>query len=255
MINLVIECFEKGIITEEDTDNIDLKWGDHESIIQMLEKIVKREGFGDVLAEGVKRTAEKIGEEATNLAVLIKGMSPMQHDIRSNWGMLLGYTVAGSGPTHEGMGSGWRDPLRLSSHLKGMNVMTTQLSKIWMDSVGICTNLMAGITPDIQIDALSAITGWNISEEEMMAVADRGVNLMRAFNVRHGLTPSDDWPSPRLLEPPKDGGAKGVTGKYKLKSMILDYYRLKGWDEISGRPFRNTLIQLGLEKISKDLWD
>lgn len=254
-LSLAMECYEKGLIDGKVTEGIDLSWGNVESVVRMMEKVVKREGFGAILAGGVKRTAEEIGAEADNFAVLIKNMSPMLHDIRSSYGFLLGYTLSGAGPTHEGTGKGWGwpDELRFSTKLQAPEVRGEQLEKLFSDSVGVCT-IFAGISIDRHLEALSAVTGWDISRNEAETIGERGVNLIRSYNIRNGLTPCDDWPSPRLLEPPPDGGAKGAQGKYKLKGMILDYYRRMGWDEVSGKPWRNTLTRLGLEDVARDLW-
>lgn len=102
------------------------------------------------------------------------------------------------------------------------------------------------------METLSAALGYDFSVEEVKKISMRCVNLRRVFNLRHGLKPEDDTLSPRLLEAPPDGGAKG--SKIKIKHMVLDYYRCMGWDEKTGKPYRRTLKDLGLEDVIKDIW-
>lgn len=260
-ISLAMECYEKGLITEDNTGGIDLRWGNADAVFELLEKIVRRDGIGDLLAEGVKRAADKLG--AADYAVHIKNMAPMQHDIRSDWGLLLGYTVAGAGPVHEGVAKwllpdqelGFPKPLpRFATQKKAEAVMKTQLKRLLSDNLGICSFVSRTVPQRLVAKALSAATGWDISLKEAYEVSERTVTLTRAFNIRHGLKPSDDWPSPRLLEPPKDGGSKGITAEPYLAGMVREYYRLMGWDEITGKPLRNTLTRLGLADVVKDIW-
>jgi len=107
----------------------------------------------------------------------------------------------------------------------------------------------------VNADALKAATGWHYTADELRDVGERAMQLERAFNIRHGLTPEDDWNVPdRLIVAPVDGPGKGMAIKDHLKGMILEYYRLMGWDLKTGKPYRDTLIRLGLDDAARELW-
>jgi len=126
------------------------------------------------------------------------------------------------------------------------------------DSIGICwliTWRLPGVLR-LTAESLSAATGWDYSPDELLAVGERIMHLERAFNVRHGLKPEDDYNvPPRLIEAPPDGPAAGVSIAPYLRGMINEYYRLMGWDERTGKPFRGILRNFGLNDVAKDLWD
>jgi aldehyde:ferredoxin oxidoreductase len=261
-VSLAMECYEKKLISKNDTDGLELQWGNAEAVIQLLGKIKRREGIGNILAEGTKRAADHIGKGAQEFAVLIKNMAPMQHDIRSDWGKLLVYTIAGSGPCHEDGIYNLPDseigfPTYLppfTTHRKAEAVRKTQFKRMSSDNLGICDFNKRSVPARLVEKAMKTVTGWDMSIEEAYEASERTINLIRVFNIRNGLVPSDDWPSPRLLEPPPDGGAQGVTAKTHLRGMIDDYYEVMGWDKKTGKPLVNTLRRLGLEYTIKDLW-
>lgn len=262
-ISLAMECYEKGLITKNETDNLDLTWGNAEAVAQLLGKIARREGIGNVLADGVKRAADKIGKGAGEFAVHIKNMAPMQHDLRSDWGLMLGYTVSGAGPVHEGVGKfllpdpdlGFPENLPpFRTNRKAEAVKKEQLKRLLSDNLGVCNFPARCISQNLVVEALSAATGWDVSIEEAYNACERSVHLARAFNVRQGLTPSDDWPSSRILEPPLDGVVKGIDVKPYLKKMVKEYYQIMGWDARTGKPSVRILKKLGLEDEAKALW-
>ena len=259
-ISLAMECYEKKLISTRDTDGLELKWGNVEAVIRVMEKIIRRDGIGNLLADGVKRASDNIGGKAHEFAVMIKNMAPMQHDIRSDWGKLLGYTVAGAGPVHEGVGvynlpdpeigfPHYLPPFETSR--KAEAVRKTQFKRILSDNLGICDFIKRRISKRLVERAIKFVTGWNMSIEEAYEASERTINLIRVFNVRNGLVPSDDWPSPRLLEAPPDGGFQGVTVKTYLKGMVEEYYEIMGWDKKTGKPLTSSLRRLGLEYRSK----
>jgi len=264
---LAIECYEKGLITKKDTDGLELKWGDAELIEKLLRKMAEREGFGNVLAYGPKVAAEIIGGDAPKFAVHIKGSGMNLHDWRAAWAVLLGQILGG--------GSGWPAPGAdcwtsepdvgypektnpLTPRGKAEEIRKTGMKKFWCgDSVGVCWIVTWGL-PNVTnfiADALSALTGWNFTREEGLEVGERILNLERVSNVRYGLTPQDDYDvSARILEPAPDGPAQGKSIQPYLRGMINEYYRLMGWDEKTGKPWRSTLKRLGLEDVTKDIW-
>lgn len=264
-LSLAMECYEKGILTEKDTGGIKLTWGDVKAAMRILDKIVRRDGIGDILAEGVKRAADSIG--APDLAVHIKKMSPILHDLRSKWGWLISYTVASAGPTHEGIGAGGvytLDPdihfsdecfSPFSAYRKGEAAKKAHIKWLGLDCLGVCVHAALGVPLRLHLKLLSAVTGWDIGVNEFFKVIERNINVTRAFNIRHGLRPRDEWPSRRILEPPTNGPAKGITAVKTLRGMIDDYYSEMGWDTRTGKPWRKTLIDLDLEEIADDLWE
>lgn len=263
---MAFEAYERGLITKKDTDGLELKWGDAEVAEKLLRKLAHREGFGDILARGPRAAAEIIGGDAPNFSVHIKGSGINLHDWRHGWGALLGQIVS-SGAGWPGAGA---DTMRAEAdagfpermppfdpRTKPAEVRGTNITKSVTDSTGICA-LNANGNPNIfelDAEALSAITGWKPSREELWEIGERVMNLERAFNVQHGLTPEDDYVVPeRLVEPPPDGPGAGKSIKPHLKGMVHEYYRLMGWDEKSGKPWRRTLNRLNMEKVARDLW-
>ncbi|HXX33189.1 MAG TPA: aldehyde ferredoxin oxidoreductase C-terminal domain-containing protein [Thermodesulfobacteriota bacterium] len=266
---MVFECYEKGIITKEDTGGLELKWGDHEALLKLLDMMVKREGFGKLLADGPRRAAERIGKGAAKLVAHMKGTGFNLHDWRNAWSTYLGQVIAGSGPVWHGPGfdanatepdlghPSFRQDV-LSTEGKAADVRASQLKKIWdSDCLGLCwfgtwgvTNVTAYATK-----ALEGATGWkNFSREEAFAVGERVVNLERLFNMKRGLTIADDLDvGPRFLEAPVKGAAKGVSIAPYLRMMVEEYYELMGWERNTGKPLPATLRRLGMSEYLKDL--
>lgn len=262
VVSLAMECYEKGLISKEDLDGLELVWGDPEAVKTLLNKIAHREGFGDVLAEGVMRAADKIGGEAPNFAVYTKkGIAPHTHDPRGMWGILFGQSVSDMGSL-EGMvpdlmpdpDIGYPEPLPPFS-VEGVPEGLSKGSQKgqFNDTLGICMFLL-GAKLDIITDTVSAVTGWDFSPQEALEVGRRIVNLQRAFNIRHGETPEHDVISPRLAQAPVDGPAKGVSIAPHYDQMVRAYYRHMGWDEKTSKPLKETLESLGLGFVAKELW-
>ena len=263
---MAIEAYEKGLITKKDTDGMELKWGDVEVAEALLRKMVYREGFGKTLALGMKRAAEVIGGDAPSFAVTIKGSAMNLHDWRSAWGILFSQIV-GSGAGWTATGADYFTPEpdagfpeltgRFDIGSKPMEAKMTGIIKFMNDCGGLCMLNTWGTKDVLRLTAesINAATGWDLTAEHMFGVGLRMMNLERAFNVRHGLKPEDDWTiTPRLIDPPIDGPAKGKSMKSHLVGMVKEYYELMGWDEITGKPWRSTLKNAGLEDVIKDLW-
>ncbi len=267
-IGMAMECYEKGIITRSDTGGLDLTWGNTEAVVTLIHQMVRREGFGAVLAHGARQAAEMIGGEAPNFVIHVKGTDVQLHDWRKFWSIVLGSAVSDSVSKLGGSGCD-RHPNpdlgypTLAPHFvtdkKADDVMQTTWLNGWENSLGICIfGKPGGLGAiDIPVRALAAATGWaDFDRDEMWTVGQRVVNVMRAFNVRRGLTLKDDLDlGPRYLEAPRDGGAAGKTVAPHLKDLIQEYYRLNGWDEESSKPLPETLARLGLDDIARDLWE
>lgn len=256
----MMEMYDKGLITKKDTDGIDLTWGNVEGVRELLRRISLRQGIGAILAEGVVSSTKQIGGEAPNVAVYIKnGNTARTHDLRLRWNELFDTivsdicTIENDGfpnPAHYGL-----PPIRNNFDPIEVSTMTAKLkgSFQFLDSLGACKFPNRQV-PWFLTPLLQAVTGWDFTDEEAMQVGRRAVNLFRAFGVRHGLTPDNEWPSPRLGSASLDGPATGISIIPVLPQMLDNYYQHMGWDRATGKPLQQTLKKVGLEKIVKDLW-
>lgn len=272
-IAFAMECYQRGILTAEDTDGLELKWGDHEIVLKLLEKIGKREGFGDVLADGLKMAGEKVGGEAKKYALTVKGVN-ITSDVRGRNGMLLGYVTSTRGPDHlrglvfdgyplqlieEKFGSEVNDPLgtQKADALKWIQDFSTL-----PDCFGTCklqsiTEAMEDVyTLQDYSKLYKAATGIEVSEEDLMKAGERITNVERSFGVKvAGWSRKDDTVPNRFFEEPLDAGPnKGVKVRREdLDLMLNDYYRVRGWDVEVGVPTKARLAGLGLSSVARDL--
>lgn len=264
-IAMAIEAYQKGIITSNDTDGLELEWGNPEVVTEMLRKMVYKEGFGAILALGPLGAARALGRDATDFVVHIKGSGMNLHDWRHSWGMLLGHIVSSGsgwpataadaiGPEPDAGYTDFTDCFDYKS--KALEARKTGILKFMRDTLGTCGFMTWNMSSNLVVrEALRAVTGWDISIEELWNIGEKVMNLERSFNIRHGLTPADDYSvSPRLLEAPHGGRADGKSIGPHIVSMIDEYYRLMGWDLKTGRPWRATLERLGLHDIANDMW-
>jgi len=256
LISFLMECYERGIITKEDTDGLEMTWGNVEAARALLHKIAKREGFGNVLAEGVKRSAQHIGGEALNIGVYLeKGHAPRGHDHRPKWIELLDNATSNVGTIETG-------PQVVSDIFDPDEVSTKLATEKWhpfVDSLVMCmfpTMTIVVVPGSIErlVDILNATTGWDFTKEEANQQGHRIANLLRVFNLRHGIGTDVEYPSPRYGSTPVDGPAKGKGIMPHWEYMLDNYYKQMGWDRASGRPLPETLKSLGLEDIISDIW-
>lgn len=257
-----MELYEKKELAEKDCDGLNLAWGNREAILALIEKIAMREGFGDILADGVKRAAEKLGK-GKEIALHVKGLEIIQADPRGLKGYGLGYAVASRGGDHlrsEPFIELSDDPqkgiemfgipeatLRLAHKGKGKLVHYFENWCAIIDSLEVCKNLaenMNLLPLKRAAEAVEATTGLHFTEEGMFEIGERIVNLERAYLVQEGITRKDDYlPARFLKEPLPDGGSKGAT--FEIEPMLDEYYAERGWDE-NGIPHKATLRKLGL---------
>jgi aldehyde:ferredoxin oxidoreductase len=244
-----MECYEKGFITERDTDGLPLGFGNGEILLELIEKIAKRDGFGDLLAEGTKRLSEKIGKVSERFAMHSKGQGFASFEPRSVVGMGLLYATATPGANHS-YGPTFRKELvdlkdPFTHKEKGKICRNIQNDYCLQDSMIYCSFSRYGFDNKRRLSFIEAVTGWRYSGDEATRVADRIYTLERLFNLREGFTSEDDalpWRS--LNEPMPDGPSKGNT--VPLDKMLVDYYQERGWDENTGIPKEETLKELGL---------
>ena len=258
--SFVMECFERGILTGEDTGGLEMIWGNAEGTRELLHRIARREGIGDTLAEGVRGAALMMGGGAEEVGVYtLKGGTPRGHDHRARWTEMFDTCVSESGAlentlmvadlTQFGLPE-TVDPFdpdmlaRAEARMKG--------AMQFEDSMVTC-RFNTRMNVKLLAEAVSAVTGWDFTFEEGMQVGRRAVNTMRAFNIRNGITTDLERPSARYGSTPKDGPASGKDIMVHFDKMLEDYYRLMGWDE-NGRPLPETLEGLGLGDVAADLW-
>lgn len=263
IIAWVMECYEKGLLTRKDTDGLEMTWGNVEATRAMLRKIAYREGIGDILAEGAMRAAQRIGGEAADLAIYtLKGNTPRGHDHRVSWPIILDVSTSDTG-TDGGRASGTPAELGLPPDTDlftpdgaGAYLAAGYGWGTLVDSVGVCHLSILGAPKAPVLAALNAVTGWDYTAGEAVELGRRVAHLLRAFNIRHGLTPKVEAPSARY-------GSASTQGPAAAQSRsILDgwdlarrtYYEKMGWDGNTGRPLPETLRRFGLDHVANDLW-
>lgn len=272
------ECYQRGILRGEDTDGLVLQWGDHETVAELLRKIAWREGFGDLLAEGSKRAADRIGRGSEAFAIHIKGQDSIEALRGSGRAWALGCVVSTRGGTHtrganlvemrdypeEVYQKVWGIPKLkgpLSYEHKPKLVAYYERLRAVNDSLGICNFLGNDVDPELMgPDRLAALfqaaTGIPMTGEALMTAGRRIHNIEKVFNVLHaGYGRKDDYPPQRFLEETvATGPRKGERLSLEAwDAMLEEYYVLNGWDRQSGLPTRACLESLGLDDIVDDL--
>jgi aldehyde:ferredoxin oxidoreductase len=255
LVGWIMECMEKGHLTVEQV-GFKTGFGDVEGAERILRLVANRNGFGDLLAEGLKRASQKIGGKAAESAIYtMKGNTPRGHDHRQRWAEMFDTCVSNTSTieTHMSVMSpgaqGPNNPLEVSSEV----ARTKGLMQL-EDSVGTC-RFNTRMNKEKIAAAISAATGWDITPDEAKEVGIRAVNLMRAFNIQAGISPELDRPSDRYGSTPKDGPIKGISIMPHWDDMLENYYNLMGWDPDTGVPKKETLEELNIGFVWKDLKD
>lgn len=256
-----IECYEKGLLTREDTDGLELTWGNVESVRTLLRKIAHREGaFANLLADGVKQAAERVGRGTDQLAVYTgKGNSPRGHDHRGRWMEMVETVVSSTGtlevapPVYPDELGAPAKPDPFSPDDVGELLGKTNGRMFFEDSLGTCRFTTRTKLQQV-VDAVNAATGWDMTLDEAMKVGRRTSTLLRAFNLRHGISAEVEYPSERYSSTPVDGPVAGKSIRPHWQQIVTTYFDLMGWDTGSGRPLPETLRSLGLGHIAPDLW-
>ena len=245
-VALAMECFEKGILTREDTGGLELRFGNGAAEARLLEMIARREGIGADLAEGPVYAAQKWG--APELAIHSKGMTPAVYDPRGAKGMALTYATSPKGAHHmvaPVFGAEMAAGNRFEEDGKEGLVKGTQINFCIIDSLGICSTNQTGMPRPEQLEAFKLVTGHDITEEKVLFNAERIFNMERMFNVKNGFSRKDDTLPKRFTqELMPDGESKGQT--VNLEKMLDNYYAVMGWDA-NGIPTPGKLQEMGLE--------
>jgi len=270
-IAFAMECFERGILTKVQTGGLALQFGDAPLVVELVEKIAKREGIGDLLAEGTKRVSEKLGRGSEAFAINVKGLELPAYDPRAAKICGLGYVTANRGGDHI---TGYVEgptfidtPFLLVEDSKIEDVFTAnpreakvlvdmENALTMFDAIGGCKFMGILLKAEDFIDLITNATGWDMSIDEFRKSGERIYNLIRAFCVREGVTRADDTLPPRLMEDPlPEGPAQGMVIDRETLEMMKDaYYEFRGWDKTTGIPTREKLGELDLEDLIDDLW-
>ena len=263
-IGFAYELFEKGILTTKDTDGLALEYGDPEPMLKLVEKIASREGIGDVLAEGVKEAAKRIGKGADQYAMHVKGLELPGYDPRSRKAMGMNFALSNMGANHN---YGW--PQQEIGDPKPRILDPTQdegqgdIVKWNHDSTAALELGIACIFPSHHLQLydhelmgkmLAAATGVSrfADVDYLMYVGEKVYNLERCFNVRDGFSRKDDTLPKRFFTEPLRGGVRDGQVIRTPDKIIDQYYDVRGWAR-NGIPTRETLVRLGLEEIDKDI--
>jgi aldehyde:ferredoxin oxidoreductase len=263
VIAFATECYEHGIITKKDTDGIDLTWGNHKAIVAMTEKLGKREGLGDILADGVKIAAEKIGKGAEKYAMHIGGQEVPAHDSRGGPNFAIGYACSPTPGRHTMNGEGPYPPGTVPE--PDFDLSSYQGRGAW-HKIGVCTCQIynaAGVCMivlgdgyghwDQFLEGIRTVTGWDLNMDELLKTGERIENIRQAFNVREGVKTPWKFPDRMLGIPPKtEGPRKGIT--VKKEDLSNEFYQAMGWDTKTGKPDKRRLIELGMADVAKVLY-
>ena len=265
-----LECYEHGILTKVDTGGLELTWGNAEAIEQLVHRIGRREGIGDVLAEGVRRAAARLGRGAERFALHVKGQELPMHDPRGKKGLSLAYALSPTGADHM---EAPHDPLYAGFHPTGhpmgalgliepLDPLTLDAAKVraffvtqqlwsFYNAIGMCDFVgspLNSLEPAPLVSYVNAVTGWNMSLYEVLKVGERANTLARLFNCREGFTPDDDVLPPRLHEGIGNGPLKGQRiDPAEFLAARRVYYEMAGWNPETGRPTAAKLAELGID--------
>ena len=274
-----MEAFEAGVLTHEDTGGLEIKFGDAAIMVKLVQMIVEREGFGDILAEGSAGAAAKLGKGAEFL-ITAKGQEAPAHMPQVKRSLALIYAVNPFGSDHESSDhdstyeedsyKAFEDrygSLGLNKPLPALSLDSDKVEFVhitqqffgMLDSVNLC-HFVWGVSwplygPEQAAAMVKAVTGWDITLQELLEVGERRVNMMRAFNAREGISRDQDKLSPKFFDRSLKGGpTDGLkVDKTQFETALQEYYRRCGWDESNGIPKRETLVRLGLDWVADQL--
>jgi aldehyde:ferredoxin oxidoreductase len=259
-ISLAMELYERGIISKEEVDGLELRFGSYESVLELIRKMATREGVGDLLADGSRLAAQRIGRGADRYAIHIKGLELPAYDIRGAKAHGLNYITSYTGADHnrgyafqEIFGVPLPEPVdRLEIKGKGKLTKWNQdFAVSCFDSPTFCNFLNSALAvegPRIVSGLINAASGLSLTAEDIWQAGERIINLARVFNAREGFSRADDTLPPRLMEEPiKTGNSAGQRiSREDLDKMLDEYYEARGWDKETGLPTSEKLVELGL---------
>jgi aldehyde:ferredoxin oxidoreductase len=272
-----MECFEKGLLTLEDTGGVELRFGNADAMLAMLDKIMRREGLGDLLADGSAYAAHKIGRGAEDFVVAVKNQELPAHMPQVKRSLALIYAVNPFGADHQShehdpgytpeaskislermarLGLTNPQPDRVLNREKAKLALYTEWNYSFMDTADLCQFVYGPswqlLGPDEMAELMRAVTGWEMTVSDIQRIGERRLNLMRAFNAREGAGRERDTLPKRLFDQPLKGGpSDGVfITRQELEDALNDYYELAGWDPSTGTPGQAKLEELGLDWVA-----
>jgi len=262
-ISFAMECFEHGILSKEDTGGIDLKFGNAEAMLEIIELIARRKGIGNLLAKGVLQASKEIGKGSSQYAMHVKGLEPGMHEPRAKQGLGLGFMVNPHGADHccnlhdtaylndiqlgemRAMGITETVPLYTMNSSKVALFQLVQLKRIIFDSLVVCQFLPYSF--EHVAKAVAAVTGWDTGVTEQLKIAKRTLTMERLFNIREGFTADDDTLPDRFFNPKTDGElADKPLDRATMEKAKHYYYVLMGWNAETGVPITETLEDLDI---------
>ncbi|MCR4425083.1 MAG: aldehyde ferredoxin oxidoreductase family protein, partial [Firmicutes bacterium] len=285
-VAFAMECFERGLLSRSQTDGIDLRFGNGEAVVTLIEKMAFREGIGDLLANGSREAGREIGGSAMDYANQVKGQEFPAHEPRAKWGVALGYAVSPTGADHlQAAHDLWFEkdlpanadwitlhdlkPLGLLEPVPAQSIgpdkvrMFTYLQDIWglVNVLDLCIFVAAPEFSAYSLnqiaDMVEAASGWNTSLAELQKMGERGVNMARCFNIREGFGFADDKLPPRLHEPLRGGPFEGYSiPRGDFDEAVRLYYQMRNWELPNGIPTRGKLLELDVKWLAEmmDEW-
>jgi len=261
IIAFAMEAYEKGILTTKDTDGVELTWGNGKALVEMVHKMGRGEGIGQLMTEGSKRMAEVLGRNAIEFAIHVKGLEPSAHDPRRFFSQALSYATAARGACHN---ASWSHPYELALsmpeigipepqdayQIEGKAEFTAKMQDLMcvMDALILCRFSQVGKAVNVtnHLQWLNWITDWGMDVTEYMKVGERLFNLKRMYNCRLGISRKDDFLPYRFLTLDRRG--EDLNNQLPpLGRLLSDYYTYRGWNEV-GIPTPQKLEELGLDK-------
>ncbi|MFQ6057825.1 MAG: aldehyde ferredoxin oxidoreductase family protein [Anaerolineae bacterium] len=271
-IAFAMECFERGLLTIEDTGGIELRFGDAAAMLKILELVIRREGMGDLLAEGVWRAAQEIGQGAEEFALHVKGQELPMHEPRIKHALGVGYAVSPTGADHmhnmhDTLYRKETESLRqlrafgpfqpLPAEELGEDKMRLFFHHVnwrhFLDCVVMCDFLP--YDPPQMADIVRAVTGWDVDIWELLRVGERAATMARAFNAREGFTRQDDTLPQRFFQPFTHGSSDRGTplSRQAFEEAKETYYKMMGWDPTTGIPTADRLRELDIGWMAAEL--
>lgn len=260
VIAFAMECFERGLIDRKTADGLDLRFGNAEAVAVLIPRIARREGLGDLLADGVKKAAQRIGRGSEHFAIHVKGMEIPGYEPRGAFPMGLAYATATRGGCHRRAKPVEipKDRFQYDNFGYAGNAEMVKKLQDFREPVhcGILCDALLRFCFEADMKDVAEmyrlVVGWeDVSPQELSLIADRIYTLTRCYNVREGIRRQDDTLPPRILyDPLPDGPGKGkVIGDANLNRMLDEYYELRGWDKETGIPKPETIRRLDLADI------
>lgn len=264
VIAFAFEAFERSLLSPKQCGGLELRWGDPDTMLKLIHMIAKREGVGDILAEGVKRAADRLDPFCHEFAIHVKGLEMAMHDPRAHNGLAVLYSVASIG-AHHGQGSTHNFENfftcpeigipevhdRFLVEGKGEFTAKTEDLMCLFNSLKLCYFSLLGVTLTDIHKWLNQVTGWDISLGELIKAGERISNLKRLYNIRLGISRKDDILPPRILTHKTEGGAENNLPP--VGTMLSEYYDFRGWTQ-EGIPKPEKLEELGLGQYGKKLF-